>query len=876
MTPEQYERVRQIFLEARETRGEEREEFLRRACGSDAILRAEVESLLANDEQADSFLQSPILGGDFALGSPKTIVANWTGGGGAGPLETSSPAVPEWIQQYRILRELGQGGMGTVFLAEQSEPIRRRVALKLIKPGMDSRQVIARFDAERQALAMMDHPCIAKIFDGGTVPAGLPCAGAPYFVMEYVQGVPLTEHCDARQLNLKERLELFIRLCEAVQHAHQKGIIHRDIKPSNVLVEPVDGVATPKVIDFGVAKAMGPPLTERTLVTELGQLIGTPAYMSPEQAGMSGQDIDTRTDVYALGVLLYELLSGSLPFDPQTLRSGSLAEIQRIICEVEPPKPSTRLSRLGVSDRAAVVARNRKADSRGLMRSLRRELDWIVMKCLEKDRSRRYETVSDLAMDVRRYLNHEPILAGPPSTVYRVRKFARRNRGSVIAGALVATTLVIGMITTATFAVRENRQRQIAQENEGRALDEAARAEAALAQEARQRRLAEQNQQKAQQIQYFLQRMLESVTPAQARDRDVTLLREVLDAAAQRADKELADQPEVLAAIRSTIGITYLGLGLFETAEAHLSAALEARRQLLGNEHVEVAENLSSLGSLKCQIGDYSGARAVLEEAVAIKRKLLDEDDPGLGVTLNNLATALDNVGQPDEAEKIHRQVLAHRRKNLGDEHADVAFSLNNLGFLLMNRGRHAEAEEMFREALSIRRKLHGDDHPDVALSLLNLGHLLTRTGRYAEAEPMLAKALNIRRRVSGNEHPDTAYALNGLATNYQKQGNHAAAEPLYREALPILRRAYGENDWRVIRVASSSAVGMRAQGRYKEAEELLLAAKTAVEQSPDGSGQLLAGILQNLVELYDAWHTAEPDRGHDVTAGRYRAQLKQ
>jgi len=867
MTPERYERLRQLFLEARDTSGRQREAFLQHACGSDGDLRRELDSLLANAEQADSFLKSPALGSNFALGLPRTVPVDWTDAESGGRPAQESLAAPEQIGPFRILSPLGQGGMGTVYLAEQSEPIRRFVALKLIKPGMDSRQVIARFEAERQALAMMDHPCIARIFDGGAVPPGLPGAGSPYFVMEYVRGGPLTEYCDARQLSLKDRLELFVRLCEAVQHAHQKGVIHRDIKPSNILVEQEDGVAAPKIIDFGVAKAMGPPLTERTLVTEMGQLIGTPAYMSPEQAGMSGQDIDTRTDVYALGVLLYELLSGALPFDPQTLRGGSLAEIQRIICEVEPPKPSTRLSRLGVSDRAVVVARNRKAESRALMRSLRHELDWIVMKCLEKDRSRRYETVNDLAADVRRYLNNEPILAGPPSAVYRVRKFVRRNRGAVVAGVLVAATLVIGMISTATFAVRASRQRQIAQ-------DEAARAEAAMLKEAQQRLTAERNQEKAQQIQYFLQRMLESVTPATARDRDVTLLREMLDHSAKAADKELSDEPEVLAAVRSTIGITYLGLGLFDEAEKHLTASLEMRRRLLGDEHIDVADNLSTLGSLKCQTGDYAGARTLLEEAVAIKRKLLAEDDSALDVTLNNLATALDNLGKLDEAEKIHREVLARRRKAFGNEHPDVAVSLNNLGFLLMNKGQHEEAEEMFREALAIRQRLYGDDHPDVALGLLNLGHLLGRTGRHAEAEPLLTKALDIRRRVSGKDHPDTGYALNGLAANYAKRNNNAAAEPLFREALPILRRAYGDTDWRVMRVTASLASSLRGLGKYREAEELLLAAQQTLEQTTEKNAQPLLGVRQNLVELYDAWHVAEPDQGHDREAAEYKAKI--
>jgi len=754
---------------------------------------------------------------DSEQGAPGTVSTGDSTAPESKPTVTQAPRDSVDLQQmgpYRLLEQIGEGGMGAVYLAEQTEPVRRRVAIKLIKLGMDSQQVIARFETERQALAMMDHPNIARVFDAGTSERG-----RPYFVMEYIQGVPITEHCDRNRLPVGERLDLFIRVCHAVGHAHQKGIIHRDIKPSNILVEYIDETATPKIIDFGVAKATAHRLTERTLFTERGQLIGTPEYMSPEQAEASGQDVDTRADIYSLGVLLYELLTGTLPFDPETLRQAGFSEIQRIIRDVDPPRPSTKLSSLGqVTDSAAPpgasehqpnepglssideVARNRQCDASVLARDVRGDLDWIVMKCLEKDRTRRYEGVHGLALDIQRHLRHEPVHATPPSPAYRLRKFVRRNRGGVLAGSVVTLALLVALVGISTFAVRETRAR---------------------VREAEQLKIAEQNEQKAQRVLWFLQNMLESVTPERARGKDTTLLREVLDRAAQQADEELVNQPEALAAVHNTIGITYLGLGRYDEADTSLSAALRIRRRVLGDEHVDVADTLSNLGTVKMRMGDYSAAEPFLQEAVATKRKLFGENDVRLTVTLNNLANALNNLGRTDEAEQIHRQILALRRNMSGNEHPDVAVTLNNLAFLLMNEGKYDSAETMFREALDIRHKLYGDNHPDVALGSLNLGHLLMRTGRHAEAEPLFVKALELRRRLSGDEHPDTGYALNGLASNHHKQGNYSIAEPLFREALPILEKAFGNDDWRVVRVMADFAAVLRLQGKHDEAEAI-------------------------------------------------------
>ncbi|MBN1940329.1 MAG: serine/threonine protein kinase, partial [Candidatus Aminicenantes bacterium] len=488
------------------------------------------------------------------------------------------------IGPYRLLQKIGEGGMGEVWIAEQHKPLHRRVALKLIKGGMDTRQVITRFESERQALAMMDHPAIAKVFDAGETDEG-----RPYFVMEYIQGIPITEHCDKSRLTTQERLELFMRVCEGVQHAHQKAIIHRDLKPSNILVVIQDGKAVPKIIDFGVAKATAQSLTERTMFTELGMLIGTPEYMSPEQAEMSRQDVDTRADVYSLGVILYELLIGSLPFDPKELRRAGFDEIRRKIREVDPPKPSTKLSTMG--EDSTVQAMNRRMERPALIRQIRGDLDWIAMKALEKDRARRYGSPSDLAADIDRYLHLQPIVARPPSPMYKAKKFVRRHRVGVGVAAALAALLVAFSATTAVQARRI----------------------------ARERDRANQEAETSRRISDFLTGLFQVSDPSEARGNSITA-REILDKGAEKIEAELGDRPAIQARLMDTIGTVYTGLGLYDRAESILEQSLIIKRELYGEDDLGVADTLQNIGIVVDNRGQFEKSASYFQHALDIRR----------------------------------------------------------------------------------------------------------------------------------------------------------------------------------------------------------------------------------------------------------------
>ncbi len=775
--------------------------------------------------------------------------------------------------RYRLLERLGEGGMGEVWLAEQAEPVHRRVALKVIKVGMDSAQVVARFEAERQALALMDHPAIATVFDGGATPQG-----RPYFAMEYVRGEPITTYCDRHRLNTSERLELFTQVCEGVQHAHQKGIIHRDLKPSNVLVTILDDHPVPKIIDFGVAKATAQNLTERTLFTELGVLVGTPEYMSPEQAEMGALDIDTRTDIYALGVLLYELLTGVLPFDCRELRRAGLAEIQKIIREKEPSRPSTRITQLGRDSTAA--ATNRRTEPRRLVSELRGDLDWITMRALEKDRTRRYETANTLAADVRRHLRNEPVSAGPPGSAYRARKFVSRHRvgvGAVATLALLLAAFGLAMGLQARRVARERDRAQTAAERTDR-------------------------------INAFVRDMLRSADP-RASGRDVTVA-SILDAASARVEPELGGQPDVKAEVLSTLGTTYEGLGLFAQAQKLLDAALEARIEAFGPEHVDVARSLNALATVAEDQGDLKEAERLNRQALAMLQRLGALDGDEAAAVKGCLARVLENLGNSTAAEALYRETLALERRLGGDRSPGVAATLNNLGVLLGQRGDWAAAEPLQREALDVIRAVRGPEHPEVAAGMNSLGGVLESRGDLAGAERLYRESLAMRRKLLGPEHPDTTRSTYALAYLLRRKGDPQGAVdlcrqvlalrgrvlpdahpmvaatqqveglslmdlgrareagPLLRESLELRRRALPPGHWLI--AASESALGACAVAgrRFSEAESLLLHGYEGLRTSLGDAHERTIEARLRLVNLYEAW--GRPDRAAAYRAGSH------
>jgi serine/threonine protein kinase/tetratricopeptide (TPR) repeat protein len=706
-------------------------------------------------------------------------------------LETAPQQSSLVIGPYRLIQRVGEGGMGEVWLAEQTAPVRRQVAIKVIKAGMDTARVVARFEVERQALAVMDHPAIAKVFDAGATPQG-----RPYFVMEYAKGEAITTYCNRNRLNTRDRLDLFLQVCDGVHHAHQKGIIHRDLKPSNVLVTLLDGRPVPKIIDFGLAKATAQPLTDQTLFTGLGAVVGTLEYMSPEQAEMTGLDIDIRTDVYALGVILYELLTGVLPLDAKRLREQGLDEVRRSIREVDPLRPSSRVTTMASTGSPPST----RPDVSGVARELRGDLDWITMRALEKDRVRRYGSAAELALDVRRHLDDQPVVASPPSALYRLRKFRRRHRVGVTVAATLVAVLVAFAVTTAIQARRIGLERD------------------------RANREAEV----ARTVNEFLQNDLLAVASANTQARPGTkpdpelTVRTALDRAAARVQDRFATQPLVEAAIRLTIGTTYYELGLYAEAERQLERAVELRRQRLGEEDLETLKATATLTEIYGMQGKFAQAESLTTKALEVQRRVLGEEHPETLRSMDNLGSIYRRQGKFAQAEPLFTRSLETRRRLSGDEHPQTLLTTGYLAELYERQGKYALAEQLAAKVLEAQRRVLGEEHPDTLLSMNRLAVTYYRQSQFARAAEIFSGVLDVQRRVLGEEHPDTLTTMSNLATMYVNLGDYERAEPLRTKSVEVQTRVLGENHPNTLTGMDSLGGLYRAQGKYSLAESVL------------------------------------------------------
>jgi serine/threonine-protein kinase len=901
MDRERFRRVESLFEKALELPESERDAFLDGECGDDPELRREVESLLTADDHASGgFMDEPA-----------------DRSGAAAALGSSATSEQDRVDRYRLLRKIGEGGMSELYLAvRDDDEYQKRVALKIIRSGLDREDLLRRFRTERQILAGLDHPNIATLLDGGTTEAGL-----PYFAMDFIEGLRIDEYCDRSRLSVRERLELFRTVCSAVQYAHQNLVVHRDIKSSNILVTS-DG--TPKLLDFGIAKLLKPDqFAEQVEYTATWMRPMTPRYASPEQ--IEGKPVTTTTDVYSLGVLLYKLLTGHLPYE---LEGRPPTELARLVLEHEPERPSaTAVRDLTDADgestlTAAQIAQARRAQPEQLRRQLEGDLDNIVLMALRKEPQRRYASVEQFSEDVRRYLVGLPVTARKVTLGYRTAKFLRRNRLAVAAAGAFVVLLVGFSVAMGMLAARVSEERDQARLERDR----------------------------AEQVVEFMEGIFEVSDPyTEAQEQDITA-REILDRGAERVSRDMGNQPEVQATLLAAIGNVFRNLSYYDRSEALLRQALETRRSILEPDDPAVAQSLTDLGMVLSLKGDYEDAEQLLETALELRRQRLDAGDPEIADGLYTLARLRHQQGEFDEAQRLYREaigileassaddleiallktelafslgeggdleeseatireVVEIRRRRLGNDHVLTAESLNDLGTVLGMQGKYDEAEPLLREALAGRRRGLGEEHPGVAETMNNLAQLFRRTGRLDEAEPLFRRSAEINRLVHGDDHALVSIALGNLARVYQEQGEFAKAEPLAREALSIRRRTVGDDHHGTglyLKVLGSVLV---SDGRSAEAEpllresvanfeaslppdhwwtgdakstlgECLVAQDRFAEAEPfllDGLARIEAGLgpdhdrtrqaVERLVALYEAWQKPED-------AARYRARL--
>jgi tetratricopeptide (TPR) repeat protein/predicted Ser/Thr protein kinase len=814
MDDERWRKVERIYHSALAQESSQRAAFLDRECGGNESLLQDIRSLLEQSERASGFLELPAM--DVAARAL------------ADSVPAAADSVPAVIGRYRVIRLLGEGGMGIVYEAEQEQP-RRVVALKVIRPGLATRERLRRFEQECQALGRLQHPGIAQIYEAGV--AGTSQTPQPYFAMELIRGLALDKFVKQNSLDTRQKMALVMKVCEAVHHAHQRGLIHRDLKPGNILV---DETGQPKILDFGVARVTGMDAHENaaqpTIETGVGQIVGTLAYMSPEQVAGDPLEVDTRSDVYSLGVILYEILSGRLPYEAG---HRQLPEAVRAIRE-EDPKPLSSISR-----------------------NYRGDIETITGKALEKDKARRYSSAAELAGDIQRYLNDEPIAARPPSAGYQLQKFTRRNRAMVAGLAAVFLVLVAGVTVSTLLAIRANRAGQAAV----RERDRAVAAEANAVQE-RNRALAEKQRADDQAavseaVSDFLQNDLlaqagsrTQAGPRTKPDPDLKV-RTALDRAAARIAGKFDKQPLVEASIRQTTGFAYYDLGIYPEAQKQLERAVDLRRRLLGEDHADTLSVMNDLIWLYRDEGKYAQAEPLAGKVLETRKRLLGEEHPDTISSMRDLGLVYRFEGKSAEAERLLRKALDIRRRISGEENEATLRAMNDLGYVHQVEGNYLQAERLLSKVFTIRRRVSGQEHPDTLIAMDNLATVYYRQRKYTQAESLFAKNLEIRKEVLGEEHPGTLDTINNLGVVYRAEGKFAEAAILLGKVLETKRRVLGEEHPSTSISMINVAVLYRYQGDYSKAESLMargveLQSRLLSEEHPDR----LAG-MSRLAALY-------------------------
>ena len=809
----------------------QRAALLDRECAGKPELRARLEELLAAHGRSNPLLDQPFAAN--TIDSPgQAIKAD-----DALHVEIAGTVI---AGRYKLLQQIGEGGMGTVWMADQTEPVKRRVAIKLIRVERgQSKTILTRFEAERQAIALMDHPHIARLLDAGTAESG-----RPFFVMELVKGVPLTDFCDVHRLGIPDRLHLFLQVCSAVQHAHQKGVIHRDLKPSNILVESHGGTPVPKIIDFGLAKATtGLQLTEHTLFTAFGSVMGTPLYMAPEQANFSALDVDTRTDIYALGIILYELLTGTTPITRETLKKAPLDEMLKLIREQEVPTPSSRLSS---TESAPSVAANRQTEPAKLGRFVRGELDWIVLKALAKERDRRYETANGFAKDIERFLNHEPVTAGPPTMAYRLRKFVQRNRGPVIAAGLVLLALVAGVIGTTVGMLQANHAAEAERRATTDALEQKRLADQAAKQErqakvreaqradgekkakveAEDRRLeAEQKWAFARKNNEILGSVFAGLDPKLIAESGRPLqdvLRENLGKAVKELEGSAIGDPLEVAAMQNNLGLSLLGLGEYALAVEVLGKALQTRQAKLAPNHADTFASMNNLASGYQAAGQLDKALPLFKETLKLRTANLGPDHPDTLTSMNDLAGGYQAAGQLDKALPLYQETLKLRKARLGPDHPQTLITMNDLAGGYQAAGKLDLALPLFEKTLTLRKAKLGPDHHDTLTTMNNLANGYQAARQFDLAVPLYQETLKLGKKKLGEEHPNTLASMNDLAWCYHAARQFDLALPLYEETLKLRKAHLGLDHPDTLATMNNLAMCYQEDGKLDLALPLL------------------------------------------------------